>query len=178
VVLGERKRFAREEVLRDLDLTRLNQRFAQPARTLDAMQRSFAQNLVPLLAAHPAVAFDILWPPYSILVWLDFARRDQLEVTLAFKRYVLSATRGFANVRVFDFQSEERVTHDLDRYTDIYHFDPAVNEWMIETACSGAHRVGSERESAGIELRLRQQVAAIRSPEGLAAFISGATRTR
>jgi len=175
---GERKRFARDEVLRDLDLTRLNQRFAQPSRTLGAMQQSFAHNLAPLFAAHPAVAFDILWPPYSILVWLDFARRDQLDVTLAFKRYVLDTTREFANVRVIDFQAEERVTHDLDRYTDIYHFDPAVNEWMIAAACSGPHRVGNEREAAVVEQRLRQQVDAIRAPEGLAAFISGAGRKR
>ncbi len=175
---GERKRFARDEVLRDLDLTRLNQRFAQPSRSLGAMQQSFAHNLAPLFAAHPAVAFDILWPPYSILVWLDFARRDQLDVTLAFKRYVLDTTREFANVRVIDFQAEERVTHDLDRYTDIYHFDPAVNEWMIAAACSGPHRVGNEREAAVVEQRLRQQVDAIRAPEGLAAFISGAGRKR
>jgi len=175
---GERKRFARDKVLRDLDLTRLNQRFAQPARALAAMQRSFTHNLAPLFAAHPTVTFDILWPPYSILVWLDFARRDQLDLTLAFKRFVLDATREIPHVRIFDFQAEERITHDLDRYTDIYHFDPAVNEWMIAAACSGTHRVSDEREALAAERQLRSQVDAIRAPEGLAAFISGAARSR
>ena len=175
---GERKRFARDEVLRDLDLARLNQRFAQPTRTLAAMQQSFMHNLAPLFAAHPTVAFDILWPPYSILVWLDFARRDQLDLTLAFKRFVLDATREFAHVRIFDFQAEERITHDLDRYTDIYHFDPAVNEWMIAAACNGAHRVADEREAVAIERQLRSQVDVIRAPEGLTALIGGRAHQR
>ena len=79
--------------------------------------------------------FDLVWPPYSILVWLDFAQRDQLDVTLAFKRDVAAATRGLPNVHVHDLQAEATITHDLDRYTDIYHFDAAVNDWVIRAVC-------------------------------------------
>jgi len=56
-------------------------------------------------------------------------------VTLAFKRDVAAATRGLPNVHVHDLQAEATITHDLDRYTDIYHFDAAVNDWMVRTIC-------------------------------------------
>lgn len=163
-----RKHFGRDEVLRGLDLHNLNARYQQPARTLDGMRASFDANLLPLVAAHPDTEFDIVWPPYSILVWLDFAQRDQLEVTLAFKRYVHATLRHFANARVFDLQAEASITHDLDRYTDLYHFAPDVNDWMVRTVCGGP---GMDAATlAGIEARLRDQVRRIEQPRALQAL--------
>ena len=161
---GDLKRFGRGEVLRGLDLAHLNSRFGQPQRTLAGMRASFEHNLLPLLASHPGTQFDLVWPPYSILVWLDFAQRDQLEVSLEFKRYVFAATRGLPNVAITDLQSEEGITHDLDRYTDIYHFDPAINERLIEAVCSGAALDADRLDES--ERRLREQVAAVRRPRG------------
>src|SRR4029453_1347882 len=143
-----RKQFGREEVLRGLDLARLNARFAQPARTLAGMQASFAVNLLPLLRSHPNTQFDLAWPPYSILVWLDFAQRDQLDVSLAFKRYVFEATRAFPNVRLRELQPLSENTHDLHRYTDLYPFAPDVNVRLTDAACRGEYRVTAETVNA------------------------------
>src|SRR5439155_5442368 len=85
---GNIVRFGREQVLRGLDLENLNARYRQPRRTFNGMRASFEHNLLPVLAAHPDTEFDLVWPPYSILVWLDFAQRDQVQVSLDFKRYV------------------------------------------------------------------------------------------
>ena len=167
---GGLKRFGRDEVLRGLDLAHLNLRFQQPQRTLPGMRASFERNVLPLLRGHPHTEFDFVWPPYSILVWLDFAQRDQLDVSLAFKRYVYEATRDLPNVSIIDLQDDAAITHDLDRYTDLYHFDPGINERLIEAACSGRERTTPERldESEG---RLRAQVQAIETPSGLARLV-------
>jgi len=166
---GNVKRFGRDEVLRGLDFAHLNARYGQPQRTLEGMQASFRHNLLPLFRDQPQTEFDLVWPPYSILVWVDFAQRDQLDVTLEFKRYVAEATREFSNVRVFDLQGELAITHDLDRYMDLYHFDPAVNEWLIESVCSGRNRIDASNVEAYAR-RLREQVAAASSARGLAAL--------
>jgi len=163
-----RKTFGRAEVMRGLDLADINARFQQPARTLAGMQASFERNLLPLIAAYPETRFELVWPPYSILVWLDFAQRDQLEVTLAFKRYVAQATRPYANVRIHDLQSARAITHDLDRYTDLYHFDPAVNGLIVDTAC--APDADSEASLAQKEAALRAQVRAIGRPGAVEAL--------
>src|SRR5215472_9283580 len=132
--------------------------------------KRFERNLLPLLRAHPQTQFDLVWPPYSILVWVDFAQRDQLDLSLAFKRYVYEATRGLPNVAIIDLQSERSITHDLDRYTDLYHFDPAINERLIEEVCSKLKRFdASDVDEA--ERRLREQVAAARTPAGLAQIV-------
>jgi hypothetical protein len=167
---GDLKRFGRDEVLRGLDLKNLNARFQQPQRTLAGMRASFERNLLPLLRAHPQTQFDLVWPPYSILVWVDFAQRDQLDVSLAFKRYVYEATRGLPNVAITDLQSERSITHDLDRYTDLYHFDPAINERLVEAVCAKRKRLeASDVDEA--ERRLREQVEVARTPSGLAQIV-------
>jgi len=112
-----------------------------------------------------------VWPPYSILVWMDFAQRDQLEVTFAFKRYVYEALKPYANAKIIDLQAEESVTHDLDRYTDLYHFAPDVNDWLVRQACA---RSGADAATlAAAEQHLRAQIARLQPPGALEAFAAG-----
>jgi hypothetical protein len=167
---GNVVRFGREQVLRGLDLTKLNARYQQPQRSLEGMRASFEHNLLPLLVAHPDTEFDLVWPPYSILVWLDFAQRDQVDLTLRFKRYVAEVAARLPNVQLIDLQAERAVTHDLERYDDIYHFDPAVNEWLVEAACRGHDRVDAGSVET-FERELRGQVQAIATAEGLAQVV-------
>jgi hypothetical protein len=174
---GNVVRFGRDQVLRGLDLGNLNARYQQPQRTLEGMRASFEHNLLRLFSTHPETEFDLIWPPYSILVWLDFAQRDQLEVSLAFKRSVFEATSRLANVHVIDLQSEKSITHDLDRYDDIYHFDPAINATLVEAACRGRNRVDAASIDE-LERQLRAQVAAVRTPAGLRALVGDSPSAR
>jgi hypothetical protein len=162
--------FGRDQVLRGLDIAHLNARYQQRQRTLEGMRASFDHNLLPLVRGHPAIEFDIVWPPYSILVWLDFAQRDQVQVSLDFKRYLFEATRGLPNVKIIDLQSERAITHDLDRYNDIYHFDPGVNEWLVDATCHDRNRVDAGRID-DFEGQLREQLTAVETPAGLAAVL-------
>ena len=156
---ADEKRFSRDEVVRRLDPRDLNAQFQQPPRDLAGMQASFARNLLPLLRAHPATQFDLVWPPYSIVVWADFVQRRQLDVSLDFKRWVFATTSDLPNVRVIDLQGVAEITHDLDRYTDLYHFAPSVNEWLVAEACGDRYRVGAENVDA-LERELRRQALA------------------
>ncbi len=153
---ADEKRFAREEVVRHLDPHDLNAQFQQPPRDLAGMQESFRQNLLPLFVAHTDTQFVLVWPPYSIVAWADFVQRGQLDVSLAFKRWVFDTTRALPNVRVIDLQGVAEVTHDLDRYTDLYHFAPPVNEWLIREACNDQRRVTPDNVGA-LERELRGQ---------------------
>jgi hypothetical protein len=153
---ADEKRFARAEVVRNLDPTDLNRQFPQPPLDLAQMQRSFEQNILPVLKAHPETEFDIVWPPYSIIVWADYVQRRQLDVTLAFKRFVFAATLDLRNVRIIDLQPVAAITHDLDNYTDLYHFSPSVNELLIAAACSDGHRVRTDNVDA-LEGEIRDQ---------------------
>jgi len=153
---ADERRFGREEVVKRLDPRDLNAQFKQPPRDLAGMQASFGRNLLPLFPAHPATEFVLVWPPYSIVVWADFVQRAQLEVSLDFKRWVFEETRDLPNVRIVDLQGVAEVTHNLDRYTDLYHFAPVVNEWLIAEACGHGHQVRADNVDA-LDRDLRRQ---------------------
>jgi len=156
---ADEKRFARDEVVKRLDPGDLNREFQQPARELRGMQESFRKNLLPLFAAYPKTEFDLVWPPYSIVVWADFVQRGQLDVSLDFKRWVFEATRESPNVHLIDLQGIVEITHDLDRYTDLYHFAPAVNESLVGEACGERYRVRPDNVGP-LEQELRRQAEA------------------
>lgn len=156
---AEEKRFARGEVVKRLDPSNLNAQFQQPARDLAGMQESFRHNLLPLFIAYPRTEFALVWPPYSIVAWADFVQRGQLDVSLDFKRWVFATTEGLGNVRIVDLQGVAGITHDLDRYTDLYHFAPSVNEWLVEEACGDRYRVRSDNVDT-LDRELRRQAQA------------------
>jgi hypothetical protein len=160
---ADRMRFGRAEVLRGLDLGNLNARFQQPTRTLPQMQASFEHNILPIVRAHPRTRFDLVWPPYSMLVWVDFAQRGQLDVTLAFKRYVAEAVQGLRNAHVVDLQGHDEITGNLDLYMDIYHFAPRVDRWLVERSCAGLDQVDAANAGA-YERQLRTALRAWRPP--------------
>ena len=167
---ADRVTFGRAEVLRGLDLNDLNARFRQPVRTLAGMQASFERNILPVLGAHPGTHFDLVWPPYSMLVWLDFLQRGQLDATLAFKRYMAQATARLPNVTIVDLQGHDEITGNLDLYRDLYHFAPQVNEWVVARTC--AHLDDEDASNVErYERELRAKVAAWRPPaEGSATW--------
>ena len=137
---AEERTFSAKVAVHGLDPANLNGHFRQPPRTLEGMQRSFEANLAPLFESHPDVRFTLILPPYSILVWSDFRERGQLDVTLAFREWLLGRVAPLANVEVFDFQADPAIVMDLDNYTDIYHYSPGVTRRMIEAIAHGERR--------------------------------------
>ena len=137
---GDYQFFAAKAV-QGLDPEDLNKRFRQPPRTLEGMQESFEANLAPLIEANPGTRFTFVYAPYSLLVWLDFQQRGQVEVTLAFREWLFERTRRNQNVEFFDFQAEPAIVEDLDYYTDIYHYSPQVSKAMIAAIAEGRYRL-------------------------------------
>jgi hypothetical protein len=101
------------------------------------LKQNFIRNVLPLLQRHPQVRFTLVWPPYSILAWLDLRQRGSLETALAFRTFVAESVAGQANTDIFDFQADADITDDLDHYKDIFHYSPAISRRMLERI---AHR--------------------------------------
>lgn len=146
--------FSATRAVANLDPANLNARFRQPPRTLEGMLASFEANLAVLVEAHPQTEFIFIWPPYSVLVWADFAQRGQLDVTLEFKRRFYARLGAKPHVRIHDFQGREAVIHDLDLYTDIYHYGPPVSSAIVADVAAGRERVTAANLEPGLE-RLR-----------------------
>jgi len=140
VLADWRRRLAIFEALR----ARPGPDWHDPTATL---RRSVAVNLVRPVRAHPDVRFDLVFPPYSVLSYVaDLARHpDAFAARQRYKAAVVRAAAGLPNVRVFDFQAVEAISHDLGRFKDLEHFDLGVNVYVLESIAAGRHRVEPER---------------------------------
>lgn len=156
---GDEYPFSRVSVLRGLDLANINRDFRQAPRTLEGMMASFETNLLPIFRAHPEIRFSLVYPPYSSLVWKDFAQRNQLDVTFAFRRAVFDATRGLTNVSLHDFQTRRDWVTNLDNYKDIYHFSPVISRDMLISIVRGTDRVDADNVASS-EAFLRELASA------------------
>jgi hypothetical protein len=156
--------FSKNAVLRGLDLNNINRDFKQLPRTLEGMRASFDANLLPLLRAYPGVRFSLVYPPWSALVWEDFRQRNQVDVSLAFKRSVFDAVRDLPNVALYDFQARLDWVTNLDNYKDIYHFSPRISREMIEAIAKGSDRVTSETLSQSEAILRALGLASIPTP--------------
>ena len=150
--------FGRERALKNIDPANINRLFKQGPRTAARMRESFEINIARLVEQHPGTEFNIVFPPYSIVVWADFVQRKQLEVSLDFKRHVFRRIGRLPNVRIFDMQWDADIIQNLDHYTDIYHFSPAIGAQLMEAACHHAPRYRVDAESQPVfEASLRKQ---------------------
>ena len=128
-----------------------------------ALVRNFQRDAVDLITGHPDVAFDIYFPPYSILQFVSM--RDASPATLRifydFSAYANRRLTSLPNVRLFDFRDVKEITHDLNNYADVVHHSHAIDLKLLSCLASGDHLVGSEAPTAPIE-RLKAQVEAYR----------------
>jgi hypothetical protein len=104
----------------------------------EAMVRAFERDTIGLISKHPDLAFDIYFPPYSILQFVAMrdAAPSALKAVYDFTAYAFPRLLAFPNVRLYDFRAVKEVTHDLENYGDVIHHSPAVDlkvlSWLAE----------------------------------------------
>jgi hypothetical protein len=93
---------------------------------------SFRYNLVSIIEDNPNIDFILFFPPISIIQWIIYAEEGALADQLQFKKNVTQALRGLKNVKLYDLQDVESITHNLDNYKDMSHYSPAINNKTLE----------------------------------------------
>jgi hypothetical protein len=129
----------------------------------EAMVRAFERDTIALIANNPDVAFDIYFPPYSVLQFV--AMRDAAPSTLKtvydFTAYAFPRLLQFPNVRLSDFRAVKEVTHDLENYGDVIHHSPAIDLKVLSWLAERKYAVERSAPLASLE-RLKSQVEAYR----------------
>lgn len=132
--------FSRASAIRGLDPANLNRRYGFRPLDVSVMATSFDDNLMSLLARHPATTFKLVLPPVSILAWVDFRQRGQLDNALAFRRHVAQRIADLGNVELHDFQADLPVITELDHYKDMFHFSPEISRRMMLAVANNTFR--------------------------------------
>ncbi|THF79921.1 stalk domain-containing protein [Cohnella fermenti] len=101
---------------------------------LDVVQKSFNDNILSLVKAHPEVEFTFYYPPYSVLrqvVWYN-TNPGRFESQITMRKWMYEQFSKYPNVKLYDFQAAGEWTYDLDLYKDLSHHKQDVNTWIAE----------------------------------------------
>jgi hypothetical protein len=130
-------RFDSRSAVKGIDPADINKNYKMTNLKLAAMEKVFADNIFPVVAGSKGVRIHFVFPPYSILVWHDFAQRGQIPVYFAFKKWLIEQTRRYPQFDVVDFQDRADIITNMSLYADIYHSNEQIDEEMVDAACHG-----------------------------------------
>lgn len=108
-------------------------------------KESFRQNVIDLAKQHTNTVFNLYFSPSSILDWLIREKNGDLDDILKFRSFVTDQCMGLDNVNIFDFQADKNITHNLNIYYDITHYDETINELIIKEIHSGNYKTDPQK---------------------------------
>jgi hypothetical protein len=109
----------------------------------EIMKASFADNVMSLVHDYPAVQFDLFLPPMARIAYIP-ARTHTLPLLLPFRDHIVNEADRAGNIKLFDFQSVDKITDDPARFKDPIHFDLPTTEYIIRAIRDGKHLLGKE----------------------------------
>lgn len=127
------KTFSEEETRKHYDRSET----VEPMQDASCWKERVDANILILeeyVNGHPGTAFYFLLPPYSQLWWDSVYRSGQLEEYLYARQAAMETLAVYENVRVLDFQVDERIIMELDNYMDPVHFSADINHLMAQEA--------------------------------------------
>ena len=92
---------------------------------------NLAENILPLIKAHPNTEFILFTPPYSMLYWYRRMGTADAEASLNSMRRVIESCLQYDNVKVFGFGWDESITTNLENYRDSGHFSPEIHSEIL-----------------------------------------------
>lgn len=102
------------------------------------MERTLAQNVLPVIESNPDVTFYIFFPPYSICWWDGLNQRgtDVMMRRIDMEQYVIEHLLAYDNVRLFSFFNNHELICNLNNYVDEAHYTGNISSqiliWMKE----------------------------------------------
>ncbi len=117
-------------------------RMLTPAQIKDL----FEKRVLALVQANPQVQFDLFLPPNTYLMYaLDLhISLNRFKNRLALREIIADASSRFSNLCVFDFQTDEQLINELNRYKDLDHFDSHILTQILSGISHGKRVVTAE----------------------------------
>ncbi|PLY05093.1 MAG: hypothetical protein C0625_13745 [Arcobacter sp.] len=112
---------------RDLDLDE-----ELDKQSFSYLKNSFDINFMPIIKNNKQIEFKIFFPPYSILHFKGIEERNSLDDTFKFERYIFNQLKNYPNIKMYDFQINKKLTHNLANYRDLIHYHQKFNTWIVE----------------------------------------------
>lgn len=93
---------------------------------------------------HPEIVYRFFFPPYSMNWWDCAYVNGELEEKFYILEQTIPALLPYDNVEIYFFQDEQEIVCNLEKYMDLVHYSPDVNQYMLEKMHAGESRVTQE----------------------------------
>lgn len=148
-------KYSKEEVLKTFDKNKkININLEIKQELLEKMLENFEYNTLPLIRDNSSVKYTIIFPPYSILTYVNIY---EIGTLLKFKEEVIKKLIQYHNVEAYDFQYLDNITFNLNNYKDYSHYSPKINSFMINSISEKKYLVTEENYLKNI-MRLKEQI--------------------
>ncbi|HOJ11819.1 MAG TPA: hypothetical protein PK733_14670, partial [Clostridiales bacterium] len=135
-------KFEKANAMKDWNLAQNDLKRADPAEfKWEYLRANADKNLVEVIKRNPDVEFILFYPPFSILAHKFLDSRNLFDDEIRLKRYIYARCKDFRNVKIFDFQDIEGITHNLDNYRDMTHYSIEINEYIIDSIARGENAI-------------------------------------
>jgi hypothetical protein len=121
------------------------------------LKKNFDQYLLPIIKKNKDINFYFFYPPYSILYFKLMQKGNYLDDYLKFKHYVYNSIKKYENIKLYDFQYEKEITHNLANYKDTTHYHQKINFWMLNCMKNNTYLVSKDNIDKMIS-ELKKQV--------------------
>lgn len=137
--------FSKENALKDWNMAQTDIERANPEEfTRENVMANARENIFKAVRENPKTEFILFYPPFSILAHKFLDSRDLFELQLDLKEYIYENLGHLPNVKIYDFQNIDEITHDLSNYRDMTHYNIHINEYMIKSIHDGKHLLTDE----------------------------------
>lgn len=148
-------KFDARSAVKGIDPADINGKYGMTNLNLAAMEKVFADNIFPAIADSNGVKIHFVFPAYSILVWHDFAKRGQILIYFAFKKWLIAQEREYPQFDIVDFQDRADIITNMSLYADIYHSNEHIDEEVVDAACHSDDRLTEANFAARTQSLLR-----------------------
>jgi hypothetical protein len=149
--------FAKENVVKDWTFAQNDLERANPEEfKWEYIKANADKNLIQVLKNNPQIDFILFYPPFSILAHKFLESRDLFSYEINLKKYIYENLKDLKNVKIFDFQDIESITHNLDNYRDMTHYSIDINEYIIDSIMKEEHLVTEKNINIKLENLINQ----------------------
>lgn len=104
------------------------------------------EGIIKHIKENPSTEYYIYIPPVSVLYWDTVLRENNMDIVKSGLLYATEELLKYPNAKVFLFSNEKSISiiENLDNYFDDIHYNPEINEYMLECFVNGENELSKD----------------------------------
>ena len=124
--------FSGKELINDYKIKMVQKKYLSGFYSFEIMKKNFDNYLFPIIKKNTNINFIFFFPPYSILEYKLMNHQKYLLDVLKFKNYISVELQQYKNIKLYDFQVANEITHNFSNYKDTTHYHKRINNWILD----------------------------------------------